>query len=396
MVNQQNLIPQQHIYKKIILNGQKRQTEARTMKKILFITGYFPFHQGGAEYQALMLADRLKSTSNISFIFRNHWGKKNIIQDMGYTLYGIKPSPMKRITGSVVFEASQLYRVLEKVNPNIIYIRGTSAYFMIATYYAKKKHCKIIWHIAHDNDITPLNNKIFFTNPFLFINKKMVEFGIKNCNCIVGQTNYQSKQLLLNYKKECNLIVGNWHPVPEARIKKNKEIIVLWIANWKPIKQPEIFIQLVKSIKNFPNVNPNVKYIMIGRNDSYSTLIKKAESNKIIVTGEISNLKVNELLSKSHILINTSLKEGFSNTFIQAWMNTVPVISLHVDPDHILKQKKIGLLSGNFHQLVIDTQKMICDHKFRNCIGENARKHAIQYHSLSNLDDLVKNPTCIF
>lgn len=37
---------------------------------ILFITGYFPVQQGGAEYQALFLAERLKLYKNINFIFR--------------------------------------------------------------------------------------------------------------------------------------------------------------------------------------------------------------------------------------------------------------------------------------------------------------------------------------
>ena len=32
-------------------------------------------------------------------------------------------------------------------------------------------------------------------------------------------------------------------------------------------------------------------------------------------------------------LVNTSDYEGFSNTFIQAWMRRVPIASLHVDPD---------------------------------------------------------------
>ena len=43
---------------------------------------------------------------------------------------------------------------------------------------------------------------------------------------------------------------------------------------------------------------------------------------------------------KSKILINTSSFEGFPNTFVQAWANGVPVISLKVDPDNIIKKKK--------------------------------------------------------
>ena len=50
---------------------------------------------------------------------------------------------------------------------------------------------------------------------------------------------------------------------------------------------------------------------------------------------------------------NTSKTEGGSPvTFIQAWMNSVPVISLNHNPDKILSKHKIGLHSQTFEQMV--------------------------------------------
>ena len=355
-------------------------------KKILFITGYFPFRQGGAEYQALLLAERLKQKMKISFAFRNHWGKNKVMKDCGYTLYAIKPYRIKGVSGSFAFEGKQLNDILNMVKPEIIYIRGANAYCMIAAYYAKQRNCKLVWHIASESDVTPFQYNDLFLKPFSYIDKKMIEYGSRHSDVIVGQTWHQSDFLKKNYKLKCDFIIGNWHPVPDNLKKDNSVIKIVWLANWKPVKQPEIFIRLVQELGD----SSNIHFIMPGRNEQYPKLKSEAIANKIEITGEITTSKVDTLLSKSHILINTSRTEGFSNTFIQAWMHKVPVISLQVDPDNVLTKRGIGFCSGNFMKLVEDTRLMIHDHNLREKMGNTARKYAIQYHSLKNLDKMIE------
>ena len=76
----------------------------------------------------------------------------------------------------------------------------------------------------------------------------------------------------------------------------------------------------------------------------------KVDSN-LQYLGEVSQDEVNRRLREGHILVNTSRYEGFSNTFVQAWMRRVPVVSLTVDPDNILVRENIGFCSGTFKNL---------------------------------------------
>lgn len=353
-------------------------------KKTLFITGYFPFRQGGAEYQALLLAEELKRDMQVSFIFRNHWNKPQITEDNGFGLYGIIPKRIPGSSGSFIFEIPQLWQIIKKIKPDIIYVRGTNAYFFCAALYARKYRCRLLWHIAHDAEASPISRDTLMKRPFKVIDKSAVGFGIKNCTTIVGQTYHQADLLKKNYRRSCQAIVENWHPLPtlpRLLVKKKKICQVLWIANWRPFKQPEKFINLVHTLADLTHI----RFIMLGRNQEFPAIREKAAAAGIEIPGEISNEAVNQLLDRSHLLINTSLMEGFSNTFIQAWMREVPVISLHADPDNVLSRQKIGICSGSFSQLMRDVRYLTTHETVREEMGRRARQYAIRHNSLTNI-----------
>jgi glycosyltransferase involved in cell wall biosynthesis len=142
---------------------------------------------------------------------------------------------------------------------------------------------------------------------------------------------------------------------------------------------------------------------MIGRssnNHKFKKELKMAaqDYDNFEYLGEIPQEDVNEYLAKSHLLVNTSIFEGFSNTFIQAWMRKVPVVSLSVDPDKLLSKEGLGYCSGNFESLVDDVQRLIENHKLRDFIGEKARRYAIEHFSIDKVGkqfkDLVESLSC--
>ncbi len=103
--------------------------------------------------------------------------------------------------------------------------------------------------------------------------------------------------------------------------------------------------------------------------------------NNLEFTGELPLEEVNKRLEEADLFINTSDYEGMPNTFIQAWMRQVPVLSLTVDPDGLLQKEGLGFRAGSYERLVALTRQLLLDEEKRKRIGEKARLFAIEQFS---------------
>ena len=79
------------------------------------------------------------------------------------------------------------------------------------------------------------------------------------------------------------------------------------------------------------------------------------------------------LIQEGMMLINTSVGEGFSNTFIEAWNQCIPVISLNSDPDKCINHYKLGYHSATFENMFKNANKLINNKILREEFGRNGK-----------------------
>jgi glycosyltransferase involved in cell wall biosynthesis len=106
--------------------------------------------------------------------------------------------------------------------------------------------------------------------------------------------------------------------------------------------------------------------------------------------GAKSHSEVNELLARSHIFVNTSTQEGFPNTFIQAWLRDVAVVSLNADPDGLLVIKRVGIAAQSEAGLIAAVRHLVDNPATLSEYVKRGREHAAAHHSLENTQRLVK------
>jgi glycosyltransferase involved in cell wall biosynthesis len=103
----------------------------------------------------------------------------------------------------------------------------------------------------------------------------------------------------------------------------------------------------------------------------------------------MSQAEVNELLARSHIFVNTSTLEGFPNTFIQAWLREVAVVSLTVDPDHVLQESRVGILAQSEPGMLQAVRSLIDHPDIRAAYVKRGKDHALAIHSPQNTQALI-------
>ena len=360
----------------------------RYLKKICF---FIPVHSsarmGGAEYQARLVLDALCNKDGYSVYYLcRHTAPDFIAQ--GYQIKKVGNNRETKKFGRF-FDAFRFYTALKNIRPQIIYQNVGCLYTGVGAYYAKKYGSKFIWHIASDDDVKPQWKKNLKRKLMTIPDRILLNYGIRNANIIAGQTQYQNSILKKRFGRECDTFIPIGHPCPDEVVEKPERVSVLWVANLKPLKQPEVFVRLAKELGN----DSYSSFVMIGRDGWgrwFARLLKEIKClQNIEFLGELPQNEVNRHLNKSHILVNTSRYEGFSNTFVQAWMRRVPVVSLTVDPDNILVRERIGFRSGTFTRLCTDVRILIENKTLREEMGIRACRFARANHSAEKMVEKV-------
>lgn len=365
---------------------------ARRLKLCIVTPHQSKAQRGGAEYQMQCLVDALAQTGRYEvFYLARHTDPQG--DEQRYRIVNVA-GPTALFRFGYAMDALPLYRALKEISPDVIYQRVASGHTGICGLYVRNHGTRLIWHVAHDTDVTP-GERLDGRNPLRrFLEERTLEYGIRRATHIVTQTHQQAALLKRHYGRAADAVIANFHPEPTEPSDKSGPLRVLWVANLKPWKQPDAFIRLARALRD----RRDVRFVMIGAaskgsgdrawTDELLSAIKATPN--IDYLGELSQAETNRQLAKSHVFVNTSLHEGFPNTFIQSWMREVPVVSLHVNPDAVLEREAVGFHTQTEANLAARVGELLDDAPLREQYADRARRHALRTHSLRNTQHLMQ------
>ena len=343
---------------------------------------------GGSQYQAKVLVDYLLAHYDVDIAYLTTHADPRFKPD-GYRIVPFSDRRGLRRYGAF-FDVVRLYRALARERPDIILQFVGSAHTGIAALYARQHGCKMIWRVTSDRSVEP--ETASWLRLHVHLERLFLSFGIRNASLILAQTEYQRATIAAKYPGAPVQVLPNFHPSPPdcgrtGAVMKQ----VLWIANLKPLKNPSAFVRLARRF----TARKDVRFVMVGdkMDDSPWTLDQLAEiaaTPNLEYLGALSQADVNALLEQTDLLVNTSDYEGFSNTFIQAWMRRVPVVSLRVDPDRLLSRGGLGAVTGTEESLFGCVAVLLDDPEKCAAIGARARRYALGHHAEGNIETLAR------
>lgn len=337
--------------------------------KIAFIIGLYPHQIGGAEMQALEISTALqKEGHSITYIC---YSSKTYSSNE----YEVSIIPT-RASWDIFYYGTKnkLYKALNEIHPDIVYHRAFVPYSRFIAKWCMSNNIPFYFHSADIYTLTRKNNSLYN-----ILQNMWLKYTLSHSTGVICQ-NKEQYEALQNFKIKRLKTIYNIQRTNVKPLCTDKGHNLVWIAKFEQAKQPELFIDFAERFKN-----KNVTFTM------FSSKMPKTEKNRKLLERILNNSQItliegkdNEyindyLCNKASLLINTSVSEGISNTFIQAWMRGVPVVSLNSNPDNWFDNYMIGgYCKGDVNRMDVLVANIIFGDKYKdyakNCI-EFAEKH---------------------
>ncbi len=329
-----------------------------------------------------------------------HYVSENDRPDASYELDGIRLHYLPEAPSWRDDNRAGVAKVMNDIKPDVVYNRVFNLYTALALNSAPKDAITI-WAAAgqHDGEVTTTLSELWKT-------KSLKQFLVLVPRTIwirqQARRGAQSAKLQLAQSKEQieRLSKGGFRPVllrnslqniTDAQTQTHEgKPLVLWVGSVKQWKRPELFFELARRCKDL-----ECEFIMAGELQdvqSEATLSKaERELSNFRHVGFVPPEQIGKLYDKAHVLVSTSRAEGFPNTFTQAWLRGIPVLSLDVDPDGLLSRDGLGAVATDMNRLEHKLRELLADPSVRREIGIRASEFAKKEFDLqANVDRLEK------
>lgn len=364
------------------------------MKLLIFAPDAFSIFQpesryifGGVEIETGYYAKGLAEFFNVqvSVITKDQGVKKTrtnyleiiphpVMKGPGY--WKKRASLLGRLKQRFLAEKATEVDLIKSIDPDIIYIQGMSKDALRLARFSKEIRKKFIFRVASDMDLGNAESNLI-KMPWSGISYEEACEVYNSAGVVMVQTTLQQQLLEERFNRKSDILLNpidteEFNPDPSVR----KDIDVLWIGKSSAVKRPELFIEAAKAL-------PNYKFTMVLNklDESMWNDLNRQLPGNVTLIESIPVTKVKGLFQRTRLFVNTSIQEGFANTFLQAGSCAVPIISMTQDPNGMLGHFGAGVLCGDTLNELKDTiEQLLQNPEKLASYGEKARNYVLAHH----------------
>ncbi|MEJ0084185.1 MAG: glycosyltransferase family 4 protein [Pseudomonadota bacterium] len=270
--------------------------------------------------------------------------------------------------------ASKLVAALFAVDADVYYQSPAGANTGITAWFCRMTGKNFIFRVASDSDCEKEHGRIRFGR-----DRMLYDFGLKRADLVAAQTEFQAQLLREHHALECPVINMMVEPPQRGAAPARKDIDVLWVSNLRALKRPELALELARQL-------PDIGFTLAGGpmpgGQTYFDDVAAAAARlpNVRMLGAVKYADTGALFDRARVFLNTSSIEGFPNTFLQAWIRGVPVVSFF-DPDGMVHRLQLGRIATSVDDMREALRGLLDVDVYRETVGRRARDFACREYT---------------
>lgn len=247
---------------------------------------------------------------------------------------------------------TKLWAALARADADVYYFSCAGMVLGLLAMFCRIHKRRLVFRVASDYDCEPDKVELRYRR-----DRWLYQYGLRRADAVLVQSTSQQRALLRNYGRQSSLVGGFVaRPLPGSG-EKPKDVDVLWVSNIRKVKRPERLLALARSM-------PDIQFHMAGGEqageiDLYKHIAQEARSiPNLHFHGAVAYQDVGSLFDRARVLANTSDLEGFPNTFLQAWVRGIPVVTMF-DPDETVRRNGLGSSHTAVPEMVQGIRKLL-------------------------------------
>jgi glycosyltransferase involved in cell wall biosynthesis len=184
----------------------------------------------------------------------------------------------------------------------------------------------------------------------------LYQYGLRRADAILTQSAFQARALERHYALHGRIAAML---VESPRAAAFRDVDVLWTSNVRRVKRPDRILELAGQL-------PDVTIHMVGGSqpgeEALFASVGEAAAARPNVTfhGPLSYRDANAMYDRAKVFVNTSDVEGFPNSYLQAWIRGVPVVT-RFDPDGVVEREGLGVVVKSSARMAEAVGRLLSD-----------------------------------
>lgn len=265
---------------------------------------------------------------------------------------------------------SGLWSALTRADADLYYTSCAGMHVGLLALFCRRHSRRFVYRSASDSDCDPARLLVRYRR-----DRWLYGYGLARAGAILVQSEAQKEALARHYGLESRVAPMLVEPAAPSRAR---DIDVLWVSNIRRVKRPDRLLDLAAGL---PRYHVHMAGGPLPGEEALYRETQTAAAARLNVTfhGRLAYRDAAALYERARVFVNTSDVEGFPNSYLQAWMRGVPVVTL-LDPDRVIGREGLGVAAKSPARLEGAVRDLLQDEAAWRAASERCRAYMAREH----------------